>query len=380
MSAPLAGVRILDLTQLLPGPMCTLHLADMGAEVIKVEPAKGGDAARGMGQGEFSTLFCMLARNKSSLALDLKTSAGVAVIKQLVESADVLVEGFRPGVMDKLGLSWAALSAINPKLVYCAISGYGQNGARAHLAGHDINYQALAGTLDQNGASGMDPVCGNFPVADLAGGALTAATAILAALFDVARGGKGRYIDVAMADSATVHNVMAQAGAAQTQIAPARGEDYLSGALACYGVYRTADDRHLAVGAVEFKFWQAFCERIERSDLIAQGHVDGAAGCAARAALAGEIARYTLAEWMQKLAGLDACVSAVLSSDEARADARARGVAFDGMHPVFGAYPGFAPPFRISGCDFSVHREAPALGADNARLLAEIGYTPRDAN
>ncbi|RQW29755.1 CoA transferase [Rhodobacteraceae bacterium CH30] len=380
MSAPLAGVRVLDLTQLLPGPMCTLHLADMGAEVIKVEPPKGGDAARGMGRGEFSTLFCMLSRNKGSLALDLKTDAGVAIIKELVKSADVLVEGFRPGVMDKLGLGWAALSAINPKLVYCAISGYGQSGARAALAGHDINYQALAGTLDQNGAAGMDPISGNFPLADIAGGALSAATAILAALFDVARGGEGRYIDVAMADSATVHNVMAQAGAAQAKEAPARGEDYLSGALACYGVYRTADNRHLAVGAIEFKFWQAFCERIERNDLIAQGHVAGESGRAARAELAGEIARHTLAEWTQKLEGLDACVTPVLSTEEARTDALKRGVAFDGVHPVFGAYPGFAPPFRMSGCDFTVAREAPALGADNARLLAEIGYTPRDAN
>ncbi len=378
MSAPLAGVRVLDLTQLLPGPLCTLQLADLGAEVIKVEPPKGGDAARGMGQAEFSALFCMLSRNKGSLAVDLKTDEGRALLVSLARGADVLIEGFRPGVLDKLGLGWDALSAVNPRLVYCSVTGYGASGERSMLAGHDLNYQALAGTLDQNGAAGEDPVSGNFPLADVAGGALSAAVAVLAALFDVARGGAGRRVEVAMADSATVLNVAAFAGLAAAGGTLPRGEDFLAGGLASYGVYRTADDRHLAVGAVEFKFWQAFCQRIGRDDLIARGHLAGEAGRAARAELAAEIRKLPFAAWQAKLEGLDACVTPVLTLEEAQADARARGVAFAAEHPQFGAYPGLCPPFSISGHAFEVRREAPSLGEDNARLYAEAGFTEAD--
>ena len=204
---PLAGIRILDLTRLLPGPVATLHLADLGADVIKIEDPQVGDYARtlGTGQGADSAYFRMINRNKRGLLLDLKKPAGVEVFMRLAATADVIVESFRPGVVDKLGVGYAAVAAVNPKIAYCSISGYGQDGPYKDLAGHDINYLGYAGVLDQIGREGGDPALPNFQIADLLGGALTAAMGILAAVLDAQRSGRGRYIDVAMTDSVLAH-------------------------------------------------------------------------------------------------------------------------------------------------------------------------------
>ena len=174
LSQPLAGLRVLDFTALLPGPLCTLHLADLGAEVIKVEAPKAPDGSRGMPGQQFTKLFLMLARGKQCVAVDLRTPEGQAAIATLAATCEVVVEGFRPGVADRLGIGYAALSAAHPALVYCSISGYGQTGPMRDAGGHDINYQSLAGVLDQQGAAGGAPAQGNFPAADIAGGALSA--------------------------------------------------------------------------------------------------------------------------------------------------------------------------------------------------------------
>ena len=208
---PLAGIRILDLTRLLPGPVATLHLADLGADVIKIEDPQVGDYARtlGTGEGADSAYFRMINRNKLGLLLDLKKPEGVEVFKRLASVADVIVESFRPGVMDKLGVGYATIAALNPKIAYCSISGYGQDGPYKDLAGHDINYLGYAGVLDQIGSEGGNPAIPNFQIADLLGGALTAALGILAAVLEAQRTGRGRYIDVSMTDSVLAHTYFA---------------------------------------------------------------------------------------------------------------------------------------------------------------------------
>lgn len=378
---PLAGVRVLDLTQLLPGPMCTLHLADMGAEVIKIEPPRGGDPTRGLDGEQFNGMFLMLNRNKRSLALDLRSEEGVAVLHRLAERADVLVEGFRPGVAERLGIGYARLAEINPRLVYCSITGYGQDGPLAQAAGHDINYESLAGVLEQTGVAGGPPAQGNFPVADLAGGALSAAMGILAALLGARDTGRGSHVDVAMTDCLMVHNIMSTVSWLRAGQAVPRGADYLSGGIACYGAYETADGRHLAVGAIEPKFWTAFCDAIERPDLSARGHVGGAKGAEARAEVAAVIRSQTLAHWQAVFADVDACVTPVLRVDEAVAHphAVARGLLREETHPVAGRHSSYAFPIRMSGYRLDEARPAPALGADNAAIYAELGLAPQAA-
>jgi len=208
VSAPLDGVRVLDLSRLLPGPACTLHLADLGADVVKVEDTAAGDYARSLGLAPPhggnapSAFFRMINRNKRSLSLDLKADAGRGAFLRVAQRADVIVESFRPGVLDRLGIGYAAVAAINPRIVYCSITGYGQTGPYRDRPGHDINYLGYAGVLDQTGTAGGPPALSNLQVADLLGGALNASTAILAALFAAAKTGNGTHVDVAMTEAA----------------------------------------------------------------------------------------------------------------------------------------------------------------------------------
>jgi alpha-methylacyl-CoA racemase len=372
---PLSGVRVLDLTQLLPGPMCTLHLADMGAEVIKVEPPEYGDPVRG-GKGKFSTMFLMLNRNKRSLEVNLRSEEGLTLLKKLVATADVLVEGFRPGVTERLGIGYQAMATINPKLVYCSITGYGQEGPLSQVAGHDINYQSLTGVLEQTGKAGGPPAQGNLPAADLAGGSMSAATGILAALFDAQRSGKGRFVDIAMADCLMSLNILATTAWQQSghQQIP-RGEDFLSGGLAAYHIYETSDGRHLAVGAVEMKFWTNFCDAIGRVDLYKRGHLPGKAGYQAKAEVAAVIAEYDLAHWTKVFANVDACTTPVLRIDEAlkEPNVAARNMVIKSNHPQAGDYLQYACPLKMTDFDNDEPAPAPSLGADNAAILAEFG-------
>ena len=372
---PLSGVRVLDLTQLLPGPLCTQHLADLGAEVIKIEPPKGGDPTRGLAGEQFSNMFLMLNRSKRSLALDLRSPEGLEIMHKLVATADVLVEGFRPGVMERLGVGYPQLSAINPRLVYCSISGFGQDGPLSQAAGHDINYECLAGVLEQTGSAKGAPAPGNFPVGDLAGGTLSAAMGILAALLGVQRTGKGTHVDISMTDCLMAHNICATASVQNTGGAVPRGGDYLSGGMACYGVYETADGRHLALGAIEIKFWQAFCSTIQREDLIARGHLIGEEGVQALDIVAGILRSQSLEHWVQVFEGVDCCLTPVLRIDEviSHPNTIARAVVREVDHPLAGKHMEYAFPIRMSGYRLDDRRPAPALGADNAALLLELG-------
>ncbi|GAP37208.1 CaiB/BaiF CoA transferase family protein [Piscinibacter sakaiensis] len=379
-AGPLAGVKILDLTRLLPGPMCTLHLADMGADVVKVEDTGAGDYAA-------APVRALLNRNKRGLRLDLKHPPARAAFLALVDGADVLVESFRPGVMARLGLGPEVLLRRRPRLVYCSLSGYGQTGPGRDAAGHDLNYCAVAGVADQVGADADTPALPNLPLADLMGGALTAAMAILAALFDAQRSGRGRHLDVAMADGVLAHAVLPLGTLNAHGHTRRAGADHLSGGLACYAQYATRDGRHLAVGALEPKFWAALCTALGRPDLLARHRSgDPATEAATRAELAALFATRTQAEWVAALAGVDACVSPVLRLEESLADPQflARGMVVRpdsaGVVPPADAARQppvqFAFPVRMSDFEFRVRRPAPRPGEHGAELLREAGLDP----
>jgi crotonobetainyl-CoA:carnitine CoA-transferase CaiB-like acyl-CoA transferase len=380
---PLSGLRILDLTRLLPGPVATMHLGDLGAEVIKIEDTGAGDYARTMGagagaaggRGGDSPFFRMVNRNKQSLRLDLKQAAGVEVFMRLAEDADVIFESFRPGVVDKLGIGYEAVRAINPRIVYCAITGYGQTGPWADFAGHDINFLATAGLLDQigthDGNASSPPAIPNLQIGDLLGGALTPLVGVLAAVIGAKASGQGSYVDVAMTDAVLAHTLFPLVTTLMYGQPAPRGADLLTGGVPCYGVYRTADDRYLAVGALEPKFWQVLCATLERPDLAPHGLATGDEGARVKRDLADLLASKPLSHWAPIFAAADCCVTPVLRLDEALTHPQltARKMLAD-----VGGLPQYAPPFKLSAWPWPTATPAPAAGADSDTLLAVAGY------
>ena len=369
---PLEGIRVLDLTRLLPGPMATLHLADMGADVVKVEDTGAGDYAREMGftRGGASEFFRLVNRNKRAIRLDLKKREGLDIFFRLAKSADAVIEGFRPGVMAKLGAGYDALAALNPRIVVCSISGYGQDGPYADRSGHDINYIGVAGVADQIGTEST-PAVPNFQIADLLGGALTAAMGILAALVDAKTSGRGRWVDVSMTDAVLAHAVFPLLGFLEQGKAPARGATMLGGGLPCYGYYRTRDGRWMAVGALERKFWETLCDTLGCPELKEKHTVYGEEAKPVKERLAAIFAARAQAEWTDIFARADCCVSPVLGIGEALANEqlRARQMIFseDGM-------PRLAFPVKFSEFEFSAERPAPARGEHTDEILLEAGY------
>uniref|UniRef100_E1T4U1 L-carnitine dehydratase/bile acid-inducible protein F n=1 Tax=Burkholderia sp. (strain CCGE1003) TaxID=640512 RepID=E1T4U1_BURSG len=336
---PLQGLRVLDLTRLLPGPVAALRLAELGAEVLKIEAPGAGDPTRTMMQsssdrvaGRPGAFYRLVNRGKRETRLDLKSEAGRNVLRALAAEADVLIESFRPGVMDRLGVGYATLRAVNPRLVYCAISGYGASGPFAGHAGHDLNYIGYAGVLDQLLSRDGTPIVPNFQIADLLGGALSAVTQILAALWHVSRGGEGRFVDVSMTHATHAHNVVAQVALANENAAAdaarlatettGAGQGLLNGGVPCYNLYRTQDGRWLAVGALELKFWENLCMALDRPEWATRHWSLGQAiGGPDAESLMQELADLfgtrALDEWVALLEPLDCCVSPVLSAAEA---------------------------------------------------------------
>jgi alpha-methylacyl-CoA racemase len=366
---PLSGIRILDLTRLLPGAFCTMLLADMGADVIKVEEPGTGDYMRWtppLVDGQ-SAWFNALNRNKRSLTLNLKTAAGRELLLKLSETANVLVEGNRPGVMERLGLGWDVLHARNPKLVMCSITGYGQDGPFALRAGHDINYTATAGVLGLNGETDRAPFPLAVQVADVGGGGLQPAVAILGALVAVERGGEGRRLDVSMTDGAVSWLAVpfAQAGAGEDV---RRGTQRLSGRYACYRVYTCKDGRYFSVGALEPKFWGALCVALGKPDLVGVQFAEGEEQARAHREMEAVFASRARDEWAAELASLDACCEPVLELHEVAA------------HPQVAARRLIET--RATGVEVRpavVMREdwrrldPPRLGEHSAEVLAEVG-------
>lgn len=371
---PLEGIRVLDLSRLLPGPFLTMVLADLGADVIKVEDPRVGDYMRQFPplKGGLSGRFLAVNRGKRSLALDLKSAAGQRAFLRMAEQADVVVESFRPGVMDRMGVGWAELSARNPRLVLCSISGYGQSGPYVQKAGHDLNYLALAGVLAMGGTRGGAPGMPGVQIADLAGGALWGLVALLGALVGRERTGAGAHLDVSMTEGALALLAAELGNLDAGAEVPSRGTTILNGGLACYSVYRTADDRYLSVGALEPKFWLAFNKAIGRKGDMAELVAPPGVQERVRAELAEILATRTRDEWTEIFAAHDCCCEPVLEVDELADHPlhRARGV-FAHMpgpdgEPVLQVGTPAGPP--------RTDRAAPALGQHSREVLGEYGF------
>jgi crotonobetainyl-CoA:carnitine CoA-transferase CaiB-like acyl-CoA transferase len=366
----LSDLKILDLSRLLPGPFCTLLLADMGADVLKIEEPGGGDYARYfppmIANNSVSAFFAGINRNKRSMTLNLKDESGVEILGKLVADADILVESFRPGVMERLGLGYEALRGINEGLIYCSISGYGQDGPMNQRAGHDLNYMARAGLLEQNGPAAGPPSMPGFQVADIAGGTLYAAIGILGALHKRDRTGKGDLVDISMTDGALSLHLPLHASAAAGQ-APQRGAEMLNGGLPCYNIYATGDQKYLAVAALEPKFWAGFVEAIGAPQLLSDGMNSGAAGIETRRQVAEILGAKPLDEWLQIFAEVDVCVEPVRSPAEALKDElfRARRRFFD----IAGTHQTRTPLTPLD----RQHTPAPRLGEHTDEVLGELG-------
>jgi crotonobetainyl-CoA:carnitine CoA-transferase CaiB-like acyl-CoA transferase len=363
----LSGIRILDLSRLLPGPFCTLYMAQLGAEVIKIEEPKGGDYTRDLSP----EMFAQINRGKKSVTLDLRQASDVELFLRMAEQSDVVLESFRPGVMDKLGCGYDALKARNPKLVYAALTGYGQTGPYRDRPGHDMNYCGYAGVLDQTGAAGGPPVPSNFQVADLAGGALTCAIGILAAVIGARASGQGTLVDVGMMDGTLALQVVTLATQRTLGKAPQRGQDMLSGGLPNYSIYECADGKHLALGSLEAKFFQRACTLAGRADLLKKPLAPGKAGEGLRQELVALFKSKTRDEWDALLAQEDSCASGILNPDEVL---RNEQVLARGLLETVGGKPAFAMPIQFSS-PRCVLGESPALGQHNAEVLAAFGLS-----
>jgi crotonobetainyl-CoA:carnitine CoA-transferase CaiB-like acyl-CoA transferase len=351
----LRGLRILDLTRLLPGPFCTLYLAQLGADVVKIEDPDGGDYTRTLAP----ELFALVNRGKRSIALDLRKPDDAERFRALAADADAVIESFRPGVMDRLGCGYETLRARNPRLVYAALTGYGHTGPWKDRAGHDLNYCGYAGVVDQNGPAGGPPVLSGFQIADLAGGALTCAIGVLAALLGARVSGQGCFVDCAMLDGTLALQATTLATLRALGKPLPRGGDMLTGGLPNYSVYECADGRYLALAALEPKFWRNFCLAVERPDWLRRPLAIGAAGEALRAELTALFKSKPRDEWERLLAHRDCCVSAVLAPDEALAteQIRARGLIEDDH-----GKPAVRSPLRFVGAQTATLAPAPALG------------------
>ena len=386
MAGALDGVRVLDLTRLLPGGFCTLLLADMGADVLKVEDTAGGDYIRWMppyygGEeqqraGTASAYFLALNRNKRSMRLNLKDPRGRDVLLRLAEDHDVLVESFRPGVMDRLGVGWDALRARNPRLVYCPISGYGQDGPLTERSGHDTNYLALNGLLGLTGRRGGPPIQSAGQIADLGGGGLMAAVGILAALVERERSGAGQMVDISMTDGALSWLAMVAARYFAEQRVPHRGEPELTGGIACYFPYETKDGKWVALGALEPKFWQNWCNGAGRPDLVEKQfeHPDSEAGTE----IAAVFRERTRDEWAAFAGEHDCCLEPILDLDEVLESelVRARGMVVELKQPGIGAVKQVGAPIKLSRTPADTGGAAPALGAHTDEVLREVGIDP----
>lgn len=367
---PLSGIRVLDLSRLLPGPYCTMLLADMGAEVIKIETPRVGDYARFLPpEVGLSGLFAAVNRNKKSVALNYRNPRGKEIFLRLAREADVVLEGFRPGVVDRMGIGYEAVRGVNPRIIYCSLSGYGQSGPYRDRAGHDPNYLSVGGLLGLNGAAGGPPILPAAQIADLAGGML-AAIAILGALAGRERTGEGQYLDVSLIDAVVSWTAPTAGGQFfSTGKAPERGRMALTGEFPCYNIYETADGQFIALAALEPDFWAAFCRVADRADLVPRQFDHSAI-----MEVAAVFRQRTRAEWLKRLEGADGCAEAVYSFEEmlSHPQVRHRGLVVekDGRAE------------RIASPLVFTHREsdspAPALGGNTIEILKQAGMSEEE--
>ena len=375
----LKGVKVLDLSRLLPGPYCTLMMADYGAEVIKIEEPGQGDyirwrkpAVEGIGARHLT-----INRNKKSIEINLKTVEGKEIFKKMAANADVILESFRPGVMDRLGLGYEEISKINEGIVYCSLTGYGQTGPYRNLPGHDINYIGYSGILGLIGEKDGKPIVPGVQIADIGGGALMALSGICMALFHKERTGKGQYIDVSMMDGAVTWLYAAASDYFATGKVPKRGSNRLDGHFAFYNVYETKDKKYLSVGASEFKFWKRICELVGKPEWIPlhEGPED------VQEQLKQDLTQLFKQEdqqyWLDLLASEETCVSPVNDIGQIFDDPQVieRELFKEMNHPIAGTIKQIGFPIKFSETQGEFHSPAPILGEHTEEILSQLGYS-----
>jgi crotonobetainyl-CoA:carnitine CoA-transferase CaiB-like acyl-CoA transferase len=369
---PLDDVRILDLSRLAPGPFCTMVLADLGADVLLIEPP--ADSRAGQGGGPAGDPYNALGRNKRSIVLNLRDEEARAVFYKLAESADVVVEGFRPGVVQRLGVDYATLREKNARLVYCSLSGYGQSGPYAGLVGHDINYISIGGALSMIGWPDTPPAIPMNVIADFAGGGLHAAFAILAALHARERTGRGQFVDIAMSDGVLYLLAMAISGYFTTGRTPQRGQTVLNGSVPHYNVYQCKDGGWISLGSLEPHFWANLCRAMGREDFIRHQY-DSAKRDEVFAHFRQQFLTRTRDEWFEVLKETDICVAPVLSLEEALANEHnlARDMVVEVDHAQGRVQQvGIGP--KLSETPGAVRSTTPMPGQHTEEVLTALGY------
>jgi len=374
---PLDGITVLDLTRLLPGAVATMMLGDFGADIIKIEEPGIGDPARHSRAGikQPGAYFLATNRNKRSVTINLKHERGREVFLKLVEKADALVEGFRPGVMDRLGVGYETLKALNPRLIYCAITGYGQDGPYRLRAGHDANYLSVSGLLGVNGPKGGAPTLSGVQLADLAGGSLHAVIGVLLALQARAQTGEGQFVDVSMTDGSLSMMYVPFASFLANGAQPQRGNEGLSGRYACYQIYEAKDGRYLSLGALEHKFWENACRVLGREDFIGKCFNDDAQE-EMIAAFREIFKTRTTAEWLAAFENVDTCVALVKDIAEMIEDPQIkhRGLIAEVEHPTEGRLKQIAPTVKLSATPGEIRLPPPRLGEHTREILKNLDY------
>jgi len=379
MAGPLAGLKILDFTTLLPGPFATMNLADLGADVLRVisgsRPDMASFAPPFLKGSDISFTVPFMQRGKRSMTLNLKDPRAVAIIHRLLSSYDILIEQFRPGVMAKFGLDYESLKELNPAIIYCSVTGYGQDSPLKGKAGHDINYLARSGLMSYSGRKESGPSLMGMQIADIASGSLNAIIGILAAVVSRNTSGEGQHIDISMTDGAIAFNALVGGAHLVDNIDPGR-EDFLLNGGSLYDFYETADGKYLSFGGLEPQFFTAFCQAIGRPDLIAVGVAPADIGDVkddVRAVMRSK----TMDEWLSIFENYDACVEPVLSLSEALNDPHTtkRNLVVEVDLPGGGTMKQLANPIKFSGTPQEYTKVGVPAGTHTRDVLGELGYT-----
>lgn len=376
---PLQGIKILDLSRLLPGPYCTLLLADLGAHVLKIEEPVEGDYYRKVTplQKEDSIYFLCMNRNKESMKLNLKADEGREIFLKLVKEYDVIVEGFRPGVVDRLRIGFNDVKEINPRIVYCSISAYGQTGPLRSVVGHDANLLGRGGILDATGEPDGPPVIPIVPLADLWAGGMMAAFGIVVAVLARQRTGCGQYIDVSMFDGVISWLSIAAAKYFYDGEIPKRGALWVNGGFVGNNVYQTKDGRYMAMAILERRFWGNFCNAVGRKDLIDADFYGSNRGSGLYKEIQNIFLSRTKEEWVELLKHKECCVEPVSNLEEVIAEPHliAREMLVEQVHSTEGKIRQFGIPIKFSMTPGKLRMPPPVFGGSTVKILRSLGYT-----
>jgi crotonobetainyl-CoA:carnitine CoA-transferase CaiB-like acyl-CoA transferase len=378
----LKELKMLDLSRLLPGPYCSLLFADLGMEVLKVEDPEQGDYTRGIGpiRKKDSAIFLALNRNKKSIKLNLKIREGKEIFYKLIQSYDIILESFRPGVIDRLGIGYQELKKRNPRVILCSLSGYGQDGPYKGRSGHDINYIGLGGVLEITGVKNGDPVLPGVQIADIGGGGMMAAIAILAAAIHREKTGEGQFLDISMMDSVVSWLSIHAGKYFMDGELLKRGDMLLTGRYACYQVYPTKDGRHMSLGTLEPKFWKNFCEAVGRRDLMDKQFIEGEEQLRIIEEIQNLFKTKTQEEWVDFFKNADACCEPILTFEQVFQHPQVlhRQMVLEVEHPVEGNVRQLGNPIKSSQFPFEIHTPSPAWGEHTIEVLKAMGYSEEE--